>query len=126
MNGSSSLLCGDGISTGGDRDMPKFLGMEPKVWLWVLGGLSVVLVLYYVVKSRSGGGGGIPAGAPSDFGAGAGPSSPVSNTAPAESAGDQYSLQLQQLELESAQEELRQKKAMRSEERRVGKECRSR
>ncbi len=91
--------------------MPKFLGMEPKTWLWIGGGLVLLVVIYYAMKSGIGSGEGATSSpAPASFGAGAGgASAPASNTmavqAP-DSAGDEYARQLNQLELETAQEDL--------------------
>ena len=93
--------------------MPKFLGMEPKTYLWVGGGLIALIVVYYVIRSR-GGGAGVSAGGESfGGGGGIGGSSPVSYAPGApDTAGDAYAKQLNDLDIQMGQEALREQKAM--------------
>lgn len=97
--------------------MPKFLGMEPKTWLWVGGGLVALIVVYYVMKSRSGAGaaavgGDLGSGGPLS-GGGIGGSSPVSYAPGApDSSGDAYQKQLNDLDIQARTEQLNEQKAM--------------
>lgn len=92
--------------------MPKFLGMEPKTYLWVGGGLVALIVVYYVMRSR-GGGGGAAAGGEGLMGGGIGGSSPVSYAPYApDSSGDMYQQQLNDLDIQARQEALREQQAM--------------
>lgn len=93
--------------------MPKFLGMEPKTYLWVGGGLVALIIVYYVIKSR-GGGGGAAAGGDTGLGGGAiGGSSPVSYAPGApDTSGDRYQQQLNDLDVQAKQEQLSEQKAM--------------
>ena len=104
--------------------MPKFLGMEPKTYLWVGGGLVALIVVYYVLKSRSGGGGGSAAG---DIGGGGfgpvGASSPVSyNPGAPDSAGDRYQQQLNDLDIQASQEKLKEMQGMYDLQLQAGKQ----
>ena len=95
--------------------MPKFLGMEPKTYLWVGGGLVALIVIYYVMKSRSGGAGvaaGGDTGGGGLMGGGISGSSPVSYAPGApDSAGDRYQQQLNDLDVLAQEETLREQKA---------------
>jgi len=94
--------------------MPKFLGMEPKTLLWVGGGLAALIVVYYVIRSRSGGEGAAVGGdLGGGFSGGVGGSAPVSyNPGAPDSGGDAYQQQLNDLDIQARQEALREQKGM--------------
>lgn len=103
--------------------MPKFLGMEPKTLLWVGGGLAALIAVYYVIKSRGGGGGAAAGGDTGGFGAGAGPSSPVSyNPGAPDTSGDAYQQQLNDLDVQARKEQLRQAQASFDLQQETGKQ----
>lgn len=92
--------------------MPKFLGMEPKTWLWVGGGIVALIVVYYAMRARSGGGGDVSGGGGLQ-GGGIGGSSPVSYAPGApDSSGDRYQQQLNDLDVQARTEALREQQAM--------------
>jgi hypothetical protein len=97
--------------------VPKFLGMEPKTWLWVGGGLVALIVVYYVMRARGGAdagavGGDLGSGG-QGFGGGIGGSSPVSyNPGAPDSGGDAYQQQLNDLDIQAKQEALKEQQAM--------------
>lgn len=93
--------------------MPKFLGMEPKTYLWVGGGLIALIVVYYVIKSRSGGGGAVAGGDTGLTGGGISGSSPVSYAPGApDTSGDRYQQQLNDLDIQAAQQQLKEQQSM--------------
>ena len=93
--------------------MPKFLGMEPKTYLWVGGGLVALIVVYYVIKSRSGGQGAVAGGDTGLASGGITGSSPVSYAPGApDTAGDAYQQQLNDLDVQAKTEALKEQKAM--------------
>jgi len=96
--------------------VPKFLGMEPKTWLWVGGGLVALIVVYYVMRARGGAGADAAAGdtvGGGGFGGGISGSSPVSyNPGAPDSGGDAYQQQLNDLDIQARQEALKEQKAM--------------
>jgi hypothetical protein len=97
--------------------------MEPKTWLWVGGGLVALIVIYYVMRSRSGAGGGAVGGDTGPLGGGIGGSSPVSyNPGAPDSSGDAYQKQLNDLDIQARQEALREQQGMYELQQETGKQ----
>jgi hypothetical protein len=93
--------------------VPKFLGMEPKTWLWVGGGLVALIVVYYAMRAKGGGGGGAVGGDQGLGGGGISGSSPVSYAPGApDTSGDAYQQQLNDLDIQARQEALNEQRAM--------------
>ena len=103
--------------------MPKFLGMEPKTYLWVGGGLVALIVVYYVIKSRSGGAGVVAGGDTGLTGGGISGSAPVSYAPNApDTSGDAYQQQLNDLDVQARQEQLKEMQEMYELQQKAGQQ----